>query len=283
MAYARQGGFIVSSGAEFKETRWTRIAATLVRSRPRSQRTIELTIAGEGVAAYSGIVVRTGLSDATYVDVRDVEVPPASVGREHRTPFDETGREAGAIAQPQTGFPRRRAESTAQQRRLRSERKYLDAQRIENERHFGSRPPVLMKTGRHLRDVHGGHRRAGPQRVGDEIGARLLQHHGEHRRGVQDGSRQRLLRRRFRAALGDELVHHARAAAAPALRYGAHPREGGVNGLNPDAAVVQRQQHLLAGPDTERPAESGRHDDTARRGDSDTSRTVVSARHCIRR
>ena len=80
MAYARQGGFIVSSGAEFKETRWNRIAATLVRSRPRSQRTIELTFAGEGVAANSGIVDRIGLSDATYVDVRRCR-GPASFGR----------------------------------------------------------------------------------------------------------------------------------------------------------------------------------------------------------
>ena len=113
MACARRGGFIVSSGAEFKEIRWAAIAAAPVRSPARSRSTIEFTFAGECMAAHPGHRRSRRLPDATHVDVRDVELPPAPVGGEYRTPFDETGREAGTIAQPQTSARSARSYATA--------------------------------------------------------------------------------------------------------------------------------------------------------------------------
>ena len=207
---------------------------------------------------------------------------PAPVGREHGTPFDAAGGEAGTVAQPQPEVPRRRTQPAAQQRGLWTERQDLDTQGPENERHLGFRPAVLMETGRDLRDIHRGHRRAGAQRFDDDIGARLLQNHGEHRRCVQDGSRQRLLRGRFRPALGDELVHHARVAPALASRDGTHPLQSGIDGLQPDVTVVHRHQQLLAGADPERLPEPGRHDDPPRRVHLDAPRPVIRAKCRVR-
>ena len=109
-----------------------------------------------GVQWHGDTAGRAGLPDATNLDIRDVELPPAPIGGEYGTRFDATGREAGTVAQSQTEPPRRGAESAAQQRSLRTERQDLDAQGLENKRQLGLGPAVLMEAGHHRRDVHGG-------------------------------------------------------------------------------------------------------------------------------